>query len=575
MLRTRTNRFTALLAAAVTFTTLFSGTAAKADGGPNPMEGIVLTKHDRLGPEGFGTISYEDGIFYLTGKNNRAYSDDGGSSWKQLYGNNAQRDTAGDGNGNFLTVVGSGGYIRWDTTARPLESYEKTIHYPGFKPSMPSVTYFQGSYYAAGYETDTMPQLGRIFKLNDDGESWEHIAVQGPALENKRFNKIRTNGTTMVAVGEYGLIATSTDGMTWTQRTSGSSQHLTDVAVPADGKPIMAIGMYNTFTISEDGGVTWEAYGFDYNKDDVISVTYARGYYVISMENGQIFYSTDARNWTEFDHGFGRIGINAINIDLPGQMVIAGGGGLVYSVSKEITTTSLASSANPAQIGQEVVFTATVSKPFNSPVTAAPTGMVTFKNGETILGTAPLTVGQATYGISDFSIGTHQITAVYSGDGAFGTSTSAPVAQVVTDAVPKKATTTTVTSTRNPSTLGQSVTIRATVTGPSGTPTGTLTFKDGDTVLDTVPMTVGAATYTTTEFTVGVHPITVTYSGDVHFEGSTSAPLAQTVSAAVTEDSDGGSGGTPPTATPPTPPTTTPKPEQPVAQNPEGNGEIP
>ncbi|AZH29610.1 Ig-like domain repeat protein [Paenibacillus sp. M-152] len=590
MFRTRTRRFAALIAAAVTFTTLVPGLPASADASPNPMEGIVLTKHERLGPEGFGTISYEDGIFYLTGKNNRAYSDDGGSSWKKLYGNNAQMDTAGDGNGNFLTVVGSGGYIRWDTTTRALESFEKTIYYPGFKPSMPSVAYFKGSFYAAGYETATMPQLGRIFKLNDDGESWEHIAVQGPALENKRFNKIRTNGTTMVAVGEYGLIATSTDGVTWTQRESGSSQHLVDVTVPADGSPIMAVGMYNTITISEDGGETWQAYGFKYDDPDIYSVTYARGYYVISNEYGKILYSTDARNWSEFNHGFGRIGINAINIDLPGQMVLVSGGGLVYSVSKATTSTALASSANPASVEQEVVFTATVSKPSNSPVTAAPTGTVTFKNGESVLGSAPLTVGQATYSVSDLSIGTHQITAVYSGDGAFGTSASAPLGQVVTDAVPKKSTTTTVTSTRNPSTVGQSVTIHATVTGPSGTPTGTLTFKDGDTVLDAVPMTVGAATYSTTQFMVGVHPITVTYSGDVQFEGSTSATLHQTVNADDSGNCDNGSGGSsggsdggssggsgggsdPTTGTTPTAQPTTP--EQPDAQKPEGNGEIP
>ncbi len=293
-------------------------------------------------------------------------------------------------------MTGSGGYLLWDTTTRALESYDKEIDYPGYGPSMASVTYFNGSYYAAGYEMATMPQLGRIFKLNDDGESWQHIAVQGPALENKRFNKIRTNGTTMVAVGEYGLIATSTDGVTWTQRDSGSSQHLEDVTVPADGSPMMAVGMNNTFTISDDGGETWEAYGFSYDMADIISVTYARGYYVVSTEYGQILYSTDARNWTEFDHGFGRISIHAINIDLPGQMVLAGGGGLVYSVSKATTSTALASSANPASAGQEVVFTATVSKPSNSPVTASPTGTVTFKNGESVLGSAPLTVGQAT-----------------------------------------------------------------------------------------------------------------------------------------------------------------------------------
>lgn len=603
MLLKRTKRFTTLLIAAVTLSsTLISGTAS-VSASSDPFEGIILTKHDRIGFSGFENINYEDGIFYVTG-DDRVYSDDGGSSWKRLYGNNNQQDTAGDGNGNFLSVVGSGGYHLWDTTTRELETYDITIPYPGFPPFMASVTYFKGAYYAAGYDRQSMYQTGRIFKLNDDRESWEHITVQGPGLENKRFSKIRSNGDTAVAVGENGLIATTTDGSIWTQRDSGTTQQFLDVTAATDGAPMMAVGKYNTVSISEDGGETWESYGFSYDKPDIVSVTYARGYYAISTGYGEIFYSDDARNWTKFEHGFDRISINAINIDLPGQMVLAGGGGVIYSVSKASTSTALASSMNPSAAGEEIVFTATVSKPSNSPIAAQPTGTVTFKNGDLVLKSVPLTAGQATYSASDLSIGTHQITAVYSGDGAFGTSTSAPVSQVITEtAAAKKATTTTVTSTRNPSTAGQSVSLQATVTGKSGTPTGTLTFMDGDTVLDTIPVTLAAATFTTTEFTAGTHSITVIYSGDNEYEGSISAPLAQRVTTGGSGDNSGESSGgnEPPTSTTPVPtpvptpvstqvstpvpttipapttpaPTTPATPEQPNVQQPQGTGEIP
>src|SRR5205823_7209887 len=44
-------------------------------------------------------------------------------------------------------------------------------------------------------------------------------------------------------------------------------------------------------------------------------------------------------------------------------------------------------------------------------------------------------------------------------------------------------TSTAVTSSLNPSTVGQSVTFTATISRPSGTPSGTVTFKDGGTTL--------------------------------------------------------------------------------------------
>jgi Big-like domain-containing protein len=93
------------------------------------------------------------------------------------------------------------------------------------------------------------------------------------------------------------------------------------------------------------------------------------------------------------------------------------------------------------------------------------------------------------------------------------------------------ATTTTVTSSVNPSILNQSVTLTATImpTSGSGTPTGTVTFSDGSTVLASQPLTNGQATFTSSTLAVGSHSITATYPGDANFLGSTSAALNQSV----------------------------------------------
>ena len=93
------------------------------------------------------------------------------------------------------------------------------------------------------------------------------------------------------------------------------------------------------------------------------------------------------------------------------------------------TTTMLTSSKNPSTYGDSVTFTAAVSPTAGTDI---PTGTVTFKDGEKVLGTATLDAsGKASYSTSSLSVGAHSITAVYSGDGNFGGSTSSVLTQNV------------------------------------------------------------------------------------------------------------------------------------------------
>src|SRR5262249_51856671 len=72
----------------------------------------------------------------------------------------------------------------------------------------------------------------------------------------------------------------------------------------------------------------------------------------------------------------------------------------------------------------------------------------------------------------------------------------------------------------------------AAVAPGAGTPTGTVTFQDGATVLGTVAVgTGGAATFTTSFAAAGGHAITAVYSGDAAFVGSAQA-LTEQVNAA-------------------------------------------
>lgn len=229
--------------------------------------------------------------------------------------------------------------------------------------------------------------------------------------------------------------------------------------------------------------------------------------------------------------GLTALGLEANQLNCNGNNTTIGLG------PSENTSTVVTSSSNPSTSGQQVTFTATVS---GSPLT--PTGTVSFTDtpsggsATAISGctTLPLTAGTATCQTS-LTTGSYTITASYTptAGSTFGSS-SGTLTQTVGNG-----TSTTLTSSLNPSGPGQTVTYTATVT-PSpnvGTPTGSVTFKDG---ASTISCGAGSQTFngTTATCTVtysssGTHTMTAVYSGDSTYGGSTSNTVTQTVTKAM------------------------------------------
>jgi hypothetical protein len=195
-------------------------------------------------------------------------------------------------------------------------------------------------------------------------------------------------------------------------------------------------------------------------------------------------------------------------------------------VIQENTSVAISSNANPSLAGSAVTFTATVA----GSASGIPTGTVTYKDGTTTLGTAALNAsGVAVFSASALSPGQHSITANYSGD-----SLNLPATSVVLMQTVQHNTSTALVSSANQSFSGSSVTFTATVTAlVSGTPTGTVTFKDGASTVGTSPLNAsGIAVYSTSTLSVASHTVTAVYSGDAINLMSTSAPVTQTVNAA-------------------------------------------
>jgi len=159
--------------------------------------------------------------------------------------------------------------------------------------------------------------------------------------------------------------------------------------------------------------------------------------------------------------------------------------------------------------GSVITFKATVASRVRRG--AVPTGTVTFNDGATTLGSAPVVRGIAKFPISSLAVGTHSITAVYEGSTAYAPVTSSPLNRTVRPV----STSTRVTSSDATSTVGQPVTFTATVRATTGGALGgTVAFKEGSSILAVVPVSNGSAGCIISSLPNGTHVITATYSGD-------------------------------------------------------------
>src|SRR5262249_17315528 len=190
------------------------------------------------------------------------------------------------------------------------------------------------------------------------------------------------------------------------------------------------------------------------------------------------------------------------------RITYSGGSGndIVLTTLTSATATAITSAPNPTILGQPVTFSATVTAMSG---VGTPTGTVTFKEGSTVLGSAPLSGNQASLVVSTLTPGSHAVVATYNGDGSYDpSSTDAPANQRV---LPLPTTSITVASNLSLPNFGQTITFTAMVkveTG-TGTPTGTVTFLDRGTTLGSASLgSDGKATFSISTLSLGLHSIT-------------------------------------------------------------------
>ena len=213
-------------------------------------------------------------------------------------------------------------------------------------------------------------------------------------------------------------------------------------------------------------------------------------------------------------------------------VVTAGGASAIlpadeFTYQPMSTITSLNQAKGPSVYGQAVTFTSTVTETISNG--EVPTGTVTFLDGSVAVGTGQLNAhGVATFCTLSLAVGTQSISASYSGDSANAPSTSTSLMQTVEQA----STAAVLITSSNPTLYGEQVIFIASISPippGAGNPTGSVTFYDSNSPLQTALLQDGIAIFTTTSLAVGVHSITAVYSGDSNFQASTSSAVNQVV----------------------------------------------
>jgi len=152
----------------------------------------------------------------------------------------------------------------------------------------------------------------------------------------------------------------------------------------------------------------------------------------------------------------------------------------------------------------------------SSSVTTTPTGTIALSIDGTLTTTLTLSGGTASYIFSSNVTGAHVISAVYSGDSVFSTSTGTTTITVAVSTL--ATTTTTLAPATTPASVGVADAIAITVTGATPVPTGSVSISVDGVTAASVPLTAGASSSTTTfsytPTTTGTHVIVATYLGD-------------------------------------------------------------
>jgi ELWxxDGT repeat protein len=353
---------------------------------------------------------------------------------------------------------------------------------------------------------------------------WRSDGTAAGTLRVSDVNPGTTDAPRYVTAANGMLFFTQDDGSHGSEPWVIPSFNPTPVSVTSSPQP-SAIGQGVTFTATVHGS----------GGTPTGTVNFGEGSKFLAVgvplnSQGQAFFRTNAL----------AVGGHTITAGYNGDSTFAPGSGNDASAPQIVrysSDTTITSATAISVHGQVVTFTASVSAV--APASGLPTGMVVFLDTGTTLGSGSLAQGVATFSTSALAVGSHAISATYTGDADF---LASPRSLAIGQTVKKAASRAVVISSLNPSVVGQTITLTAKVSAippGAGIPAGVVYFRDtfngttstlGSEALDGS----GKAVLIISTLVQGNHAVTAVYTGDGNFGGSMSLVFGQAVHGAST-----------------------------------------
>ncbi len=240
----------------------------------------------------------------------------------------------------ILVLIGAGSLgiytiSKWNTSLKADPSIGRTWHFQtsGTPDGLNGIAWCGSQFVAVGW-------FGTIL-TSPDGISW----TSHSSGTSQIARGIACSGSQFVAVGGSGTIFTSPDGVTWTSLTSSTSQSLQ--AIAWSGSQFVAVGDSGTILTSPDG-ISWTSHSSG-TSQSLQAIARCGSQFVAVGLNGTILTSPDDISWATHPSGTPQ---HLHGIACSGsQFVAVGDGGTILTSPNGISWTSRTSSTSPGLLG--------------------------------------------------------------------------------------------------------------------------------------------------------------------------------------------------------------------------------
>ncbi|WDE12560.1 Ig-like domain-containing protein [Thalassomonas haliotis] len=287
-----------------------------------------------LPPLDFNHLSFDGSHYYLLADHNTFTSKDA-TNWEHAYHEQLTSLTAATAGNTLLSpgvttrvAVGKAGsvFISQQSSASPQDDGVWVERQISVDVAMQDIIFTGSEFIAAGLQKV-------MFSL--DGVNWT------PSVPNSAevFHGLNFDLNTLVIVGENGTIETSSDGSNWTIRSSGTSEHLYDIA--GNGTDLLVAVGGNGVVLNSSDGLSWLPVTST-TSANLYAVEYGNGLYMAVGDTGTVITSSDGVSWSLLSS----LGSDALN-----DVIWDGGKFIVAGDNSQLLGSSDASTFNQVDTG--------------------------------------------------------------------------------------------------------------------------------------------------------------------------------------------------------------------------------